>query len=312
MPQLTTKLHPDFDRPKTPFDRLFQTGDEALFYFDSRHLSRVSTFFKDLLELPLARSKVSTREAVDADEAIPLYFTTKLGFALLLHVLLCEFEPFPSLPKSVLEKDFQAALVNAEECAERFEIDWYSGIIGPLIVPTAIALKTVQPFQALALAILANHGQLVSEITWLTLAHPFDAMPARVTRLLEERDPSLLAKARHLHSVVKPAVIRLQQALLTDPIPEWSDIRLSDLPDCRRYACAITTGYNLEVDEEVSTTRRLAAMKVMEGLFLDASVRPRIDTIVARLNTCDTCNLRLAVLLSSLVLESESKYKTLC
>ena len=314
LPAVSTKLHADFSKPTTPFHRLFQTDDDGLFYFDGRHLGRVSTFMRDLLDLPLTGSPVtlgSSSDLVNTDTAIPLHFAAKLGIALLFHVLLFETHPYPVLPKSVVENDFLSGLINAQECVDRMEIGWYDQVIQQHIIPTAETLKTTQPFQALALAVLASHQKLIKEITWLTLAHPIEDMSTEIVRLLEDRAPDLLDRLHHLHSVVKPATVRLRDALLRDPVLDLVELRVTDLPDCRRFACAITTGYDYEKDE-ISTTRRLAADKIMEGLFQDDTVKPRINTIVGRLNTCEVCNLKLAVLLRGLVLEFECKYKRLC
>jgi hypothetical protein len=47
----------------------------------------------------------------------------------------------------------------------------------------------------------------------------------------------------------------------------------------------------------------------MEGLFLDEEVRPKTYTIVQRLNACEVCNVELTILIRSLVLEFESRYR---
>jgi hypothetical protein len=49
--------------------------------------------------------------------------------------------------------------------------------------------------------------------------------------------------------------------------------------------------------------------RVMEGLFLDDEVKTGIHTIVSRLNTCVICNAALSILLRSLVLDFEDRYK---
>lgn len=294
----------------TQYHRLFETDDGALFYFDSRHLSRVSPFFKDLLGLNLTGSRVST-DSIDTDIAIPLHFATKVGFALLLHVLLFEQQPYPVLPRGVIENDFIAALVNAQECADRFDIPWYRGVIEPHIIPTAVRLKSSQPFEALALAVLARHGSLAKEIAWYTLSFPLQIASTEVMRVLKDQDPALLSRLHHLHEVVKPATDTLRHAMLFDSVPGLPQGRGIDMPDCRRFACAITTGYDLDPGE-VSTTRRLAAEQVIDGLFMDEAVRTHVTTTVARLNTCRACNLCLSALLRVLVLEFEHRYKRLC
>lgn len=293
---------------------MFETDDGGLLYFDSRHLSRVSTFFRDLLDLPLTGPRVKTgarADPIDADIAIPLHFASTPGFALLLHVLLFELQPYPVLPHHIIEDGFLAALVNAQECADRFEIGWYGKVIQPHILPSAERLKSSQPFEALALVVMANHTPLIKEITWSTLAHPLENMSIEIVRLLEDRDPDLLIRLRELHTVVKPAAVQLKQSLVEQDVIELPQEYEEQLPDCRRYACAITTGYDL-VPGEVSTTRRLAAEKVMEGLFMEDKTRPKIDTIVSRMNTCELCNMRLAVLLQGLVIKFERSYKSLC
>lgn len=264
--------------------------------------------------MPLSGVKVKTgarADPVDADVAIPLHFATTAGFALLLHVLLFELQPYPVLPRHIIEDGFLAAVVNAQECAERLEIGWYGKVIQSHILPSAEKLKSTQPFEALALVVMADHEKLVREITWFTLAYPIETMSSAIERLLEDRVPGLLRRVRGLHMVVKPAAVRLKAALISQEVPDLPPEYEDLMPDCRRYACAITTGYDMDPGE-VSTTRRLAAEKVMEGLFMDDKIRPKIDTIVSRLNTCELCNMRLAVLLRGLVLEFERKYKDLC
>jgi hypothetical protein len=165
-----------------------------------------------------------------------------------------------------------------------------------------------KPFEAFALALLAQDRRLAKEISWLTLAHPIDDIPVEVLEVLKERFPIQLEDLCQLHLRIQPAVVMLRRQLEFTPVPILPPSRRMNLPDCRRYACAITTGYDLD-ENEVSTTRRLAAERVMEGIFLDEEVRPGIHTIVSRLNTCVVCNVGLTVLLRSFVIEFEDSYK---
>jgi len=310
-PQLISRLHPDFDQPNSPNDVLFETDDEILFYFNGKHLARVSPFFRDMLGLSLSRTKMRHGQMDgkgSASLAIPLHFTTSLGLALLFHVLLFEFSPYPVLPKRVLENNFLAALVNAHECAGRFAIPSFASIVQPFIIPCARSLRLSKPFEAYALALMANDAKLANEICWLTLAYPIETIPAEVLKVLEQRHPESLEKIRDLHDRIQPAVVVLRHDLEFIRVPGLPEGRGFDLPDCRRFACAITTGYDLDQDE-VSTTRRLAMERVMEGLFLDDEVKTGIYTIVSRLNTCVTCNAALSILLRSLVLDFEDRYK---
>jgi hypothetical protein len=310
-PQLASRLHPDFDEPTSPFDRLFETDDEVLFYFSGKHLARVSPFFRDLLDLPLtgSRRKTDSKDhATSTSLAIPLHFTTSSGLALLFHVLNFEFSPYPVLPNRVLTNNFLGALVNAHECAGRFDIPSFAGIVQPFILPCAQSLRLSKPFEAYALALMADATRLAHGISWLTLGYSFDSIPEQVLRVLEERHPFALESLRDLHIRIRPAIAMLKYQLEFTPVPDLSsDFRL-DLLNCRRFACAITTGYDLD-ENEVSTTRRLAMERVMEGLFLDREVRPGVHTIVSRLNTCALCNVKLGLLLSEFILEFEDRYK---
>lgn len=123
-------------------------------------------------------------------------------------------------------------------------------------------------------------------------------------RSIDRRSSTGSTRSTPPHAVVKPATVRLRDALLNDPVLDLPQGRETELPDCRPFACAITTGYEYE-GSEISTTRRLAAEKIIESLFLDDSVKPRIFTIITLLNACEVCNLKLAVLLRGLVLEFE-------
>lgn len=291
---------------------LFETDDEILFYFSGKHLARVSPFFRDMLALSLSGSKIRDglhgKHSSLTSLAIPLHFTTSFGLALLFHVLLFEFSPYPVLPNRVLGNGFLAALVNAHECAGRFDIPSFASIVRPFIIPCAKSLRLTKPFEAYALALMAQATNLANEICWLTLAFPLESMPLEVLKVMEQRHPRSLERLRDLHYRTQPAVGMLRYQLEFTPVPGLPEGRGFDLPDCRRFACAITTGYDLEKDE-VSTTRRLATERVMEGLFLDEEVRPGIHTIVSKLNTCFICNVGLSILLKSLVLEFEDKYK---
>jgi len=310
-PQLASKLHPDFDEPTSPFDRLFETDDEVLFYFSGKHLARVSPFFRDLLDLSLTGSRRRDHlkaNGVSTSLAIPLHFTTSSGLALLFHVLNFEYSPYPVLPNRVLANDFLGALVNAHESAGRFDIPSFAGIVQPFIISCARNLRFSKPFEAYALALMADATRLAHEISWLTLGYTFESMPQQVMKILEERHPLAVQSIRDLHIRIRPAIAMLRYQLEFTPVPDLpSDSRL-DLPNCRRFACAITTGYDLDEDE-VSTTRRLAMERVMDRLFLDREVRPGVHTIVSRLNTCVLCNVKLGVLLSEFILEFEDKYK---
>jgi hypothetical protein len=282
-------------------------------YFSGRHLARVSPFFRDMLALSLSGSKIRNRSKEDGHTtltslAIPLHFTTSSGLALLFHVLLFEFSPYPVLPNRVLGNNFLAALVNAYQCAGRFDIPSFASIVQPFVIPCAKSLRLSKPFEAFALALMAEATVLANEISWLTLAYPLDTVPAEVLKILEHRDPLSLEDLRDLHHHIQPAVAMLRYQLEFTPVPGLPEGRGFDLPDCRRFACAITTGYDLDKNE-VSTTRRLAMDRVMEGLFLDDEVKTGIHTIVSRLNTCLTCNAALSILLKSFVLEFEDKYK---
>jgi len=155
---------------------------------------------------------------------------------------------------------------------------------------------------------MANDTKLANEICWLTLAYPLDTIPAEVLRILEQRHSQSLEKLRDLHHRIRPAVVVLRYDLEFTPVPGSPEGRGFNLPDCRRFACAITTGYDLD-QNEVSTTRRLAMERVMEGLFSDDEVKTGIYTIVARLNTCVICNAALSILLRSLVMGFEDRYK---
>jgi hypothetical protein len=294
-PQLISRLHPDFDQPTSSHDVLFETDDEILFYFSGKHLARVSPFFRDMWGLSLSASKISDGlmdGKTSTSLAIPLHFTTSPGLALLFHVLLFEFSPYPVLPTRVLGNNFLAALVNAHECAGRFDIPSFASIVQPFIIPCARSLRLSKPFEAYALALMANDTKLANEICWLTLAYPLDTIPVEVLRILEQRDLISLERLRDLHHQIQPAIPILRYRLEFPPVPGLPEGRGFNLPDCRRFACAITTGYNLD-QNEVSTTRRLAMERVMEGLFLDDEVKTGIYTIVSRLNTCVICNAAL-------------------
>jgi hypothetical protein len=306
-PQLISRLHPDFNQPTSPHDVLFETDDEILFYFSGKHLARVSPFFRDMLGLSLSGSRIRDGKT-STSLAIPLHFTTSPGLDLLFHVLLFEFSPYPVLPTRVLGNNFLAALVNAHECAGRFDIPSFASIVQPFIIPCARSLRLSKPFEAYALALMANDTKLANEICWLTLAYPLDTSPVEVLRVLEQRHSTSLERLRNLHDRIQPAVVVLRYDLEFTSVPGLPGGRGFNLPDCRRFACAITTGYNLD-QNEVSTTRRLAMERVMEGLFLDDEVKTGMNTIISRLNTCVICNAALSILLSSLVLNFEDRYK---
>ena len=260
-----------------------------------------------MLGLSLSGSKIRDGRT-SSSLAIPLHFTTSTGLALLFHVLLFEFSPYPVLPARVLGNNFLAALVNAHDCAGRFDIPSFASIVQPFIIPCARSLRLSKPFEAYALALMANDAKLANEICWLTLAYPLETIPVEVLKVLEQRHPHFLEKLRDLHHRIQPAIPILRYQLEFTPVPGLPEGRGFNLPDCRRFACAITTGYNLD-ENEVSTTRRLAMERVMEGLFLDDEVKTGIYTIVSRLNTCVICNAALSILLRSLVLNFEDRYK---
>jgi len=197
-PQLALKLHPDFDDPTSPFDRLFETDDEVLFYFSGKHLARVSPVFRDLLDLSLtSRRRDHLKEnGASTSLAIPLHFTTSSGLALLFHVLNFEYSPYPVLPNRVLANDFLGALVNAHESAGRFDIPSFAGIVQPFIIPCAVSLRFSKPFEAYALALMADATRLAHEISWLTLGYTFESMPLQVLKILGERHPFALVSLR--------------------------------------------------------------------------------------------------------------------
>jgi hypothetical protein len=284
-----------------------------LFWFSGSHLARVSPFFRDLFDLSLTATKLKLgtgagTNLTSSTLAIPLHDTTSHGLALLLHVLLFEYTAYPILPNSVLGPNFLAALIHAHELASRFDIPLFATIVRPFVLRHAKVLRLTKPFEAYALALVTGDPALANETIWLTLAYPLYAIPPEGLQVLEERYPKALIRLHDLHERVKPASLNLRYRLEYDESPGLPSGRGVQLPDCRRYACAITTGYVLDEGEE-STTRRLAAERVMEGLFLDEEVRPGIHTIVRRLNTCEVCNIELSILIRSLVLEFERRYK---
>ena len=283
-----------------------------MFCFSGKHLARVSPFFKDMLALSLSGSKIRDglkgESSTTTSLAIPLHYTTSNGLALLFHVLLFEFSPYPVLPNQILGNNFLAALVNAHECASRYDIPSFAVFVQSSIIPCARSLRLSKPFEAYALALMAEDLTLAHEIAWLTLAYSFDTVPPEVIVILEQRYPRSLEQLRDLHYRIQPAVAMLRYQLEFTPVPIIPEGLGRNIPDCRRFACAITTGYTLE-ENEVSTTRRLAMERVMEGLFLDEEVKPGIYTIVSKLNPCLLCNLRLSMLLRSFVWEFDHAYK---
>jgi hypothetical protein len=221
VPQLALRLQPDFSKPTSPSDRLFETDDEMLFWFSSGHLARVSPFFRDLFDLSLhSPYSIVGTDGGSTTAPIPLHDTNSHGLALLFHVLLFEFTAYPVLPNDVLGLTFLGALVHAHELALRFDITLFAPIIAPFVVRHARVLRLTKPFEAFTLALVTEDPVLSNEVIWLTLAHPLYSIPQEVFRFLEERYPDGLARLQQLHENVKPASLNLQYRMEFDDIPE--------------------------------------------------------------------------------------------
>jgi hypothetical protein len=164
-------------------------------------------------------------------------------------------------------------------------------------------------FEAFALALLGDDPKLAKSLLWRTLAQSLDSMPRVVLQVLDKRFPVALAELRDLHALVRPALSTLRNRMILDPISGLPFGRGKELPDCKRFACAITTGYPWDEGEE-SITRSLAATRVIEGLFSAGAHAADIYAIVQKLNTCEVCNARLSILFRTLVLEFEHHYKS--
>lgn len=135
-------FHPDFAED-TGGLLVFQANDETCFRFSGDHLHLCSTFFRDLLELPLP-------DGANTLHVIPLPSASADGLALTFHLLRDQVRPQDQKP---LEWPSDAVLDNFLDIIKAYDLP---AAAGAFILRTTTAMSSVQCYQRVVLASAAG------------------------------------------------------------------------------------------------------------------------------------------------------------
>lgn len=185
--------HPDFCRPKGPFDVLFSTQDGKLFWYSLPLLACYSPYFAAIDWDTLRRPDRMTVRS----ECMNLATTSSSGFALILHAISLDYTqrridatlekshklPFPY---QMLGDDLLDSLHQALAISDSLRIASFVQIIREDLLLHTQAIMSHRPFDAFALALVGESVELMRMATKHFPANVRGSIPFPAARLIKD------------------------------------------------------------------------------------------------------------------------------